>query len=91
MYMFSAHSPSRLLGQNSGETETFGCYSYTSGNTKALRVRVGVSAYPLAEGPEGILKVFWRLNLPVLMESADCDKLMLRFLKNSKPPVELGS
>lgn len=38
-----------------------------------------------------MLKVFWRLNLPVLTESADCDKLMLRFLKNSKPPVELGS
>lgn len=47
--------------------------------------------YPLAEGPEGILKVFCRLNLLVAMESADCDKLMLRFLKNSKPPVELGS
>lgn len=47
--------------------------------------------YPLAEGPEGILKVFCRLNLLVVMESADCDKLMLRFLKNSKPPVELGS
>lgn len=58
-------------------------------HTKALRA--GASSYPLEEGPEGMLKVFWRLNLPVLMESADCDKLMLRFLKNSKPPVELGS
>lgn len=50
-----------------------------------------VCPYPLTEGPEGILKVFCRLNLLVVMESADCDKLMLRFLKNSKPPVELGS
>lgn len=38
-----------------------------------------------------MLKVFCRLNLLVVMESADCDKLMLRFLKNSKPPVEVGS
>lgn len=48
-----------------------------------------VCPYPLAEGPEGILKVFCRLNFPVAMASADCDKLMLRFLKNSKPPLEL--
>lgn len=38
-----------------------------------------------------MLKVFCRLNLLVVMESADWDKLMLRFLKNSKPPVEVGS
>ena len=47
--------------------------------------------YPLEEGPVGMLKVFCRLNLPVVMQSADWDRLMLRFLKNSKPPVELGS
>lgn len=69
--------------------ETVRCYS--DAIDKSLTIPDGVSLYPLAEGPEGILKVFWRLNFPVLMESADCDKLMLRFLKNSKPPVELGS
>lgn len=63
----------------------------SDGTDAHLQILDGVPTYPLAEGPEGILKVFWRLNLPVLMESADCDKLMLRFLKNSKPPVELGS
>lgn len=47
--------------------------------------------YLLAEGPEGMLSVFWRLNLPVLSPSVDCEKLMLLCLKNSKPPVELGS
>ena len=38
-----------------------------------------------------MLKVFCRLNLPVVMQSADWDRLILRFLKNSKPPDELGS
>lgn len=38
-----------------------------------------------------MLKVFCRLNLLIVTESADCDRLMLRFLKNSKPPVEVGS
>lgn len=69
--------------------QTLRCYS--DGIGKSPHILDAVSSYPLAEGPEGILKVFWMLNLAVLMESADCDKLMLRFLKNSKPPVELGS
>lgn len=69
--------------------QTLRCYS--DAIEKSLQSLDAVCLYPLAEGPEGMLKVFWRLNLAVLMESADCDKLMLRFLKNSKPPVELGS
>ena len=45
----------------------------------------------MVEGPEGMLKVFCRLNFPAVMLSADWERLMLRFRKNSKPPVELGS
>lgn len=47
--------------------------------------------YLFPEGPDGILKVFCRLNLPGGTPSPDWDKLMLRCLKNSKPPLELGS
>lgn len=47
--------------------------------------------YLFPEGPDGILSVFCKLNLPGGTFSADWDKLMLRFLKNSNPPLELGS
>lgn len=47
--------------------------------------------YLFPEGPDGILSVFCKLNLLVGTFSADWDKLMLRFLKNSNPPLELGS
>ncbi len=47
--------------------------------------------YPLEDGPDGMLRVFCMLNFPPAMLSADWDRLMLRFLKNSKPPVELCS
>lgn len=60
-------------------------------HSQSMLLYVCLCPYPLTDGPDGILKVFCRLNLPVVTESADCDKLMLRFLKNSNPPVELGS
>lgn len=47
--------------------------------------------YLFPEGPDGILSVFCKLNLLAGTFSADCDKLILRFLKNSNPPLELGS
>lgn len=47
--------------------------------------------YLFPEGPDGILSVFCKLNLLAGTFSADWDKLMLRFLKNSNPPLELGS
>lgn len=47
--------------------------------------------YLFPEGPDGILSVFCKLNLLGGTFSADWDKLMLRFLKNSNPPLELGS
>lgn len=48
--------------------------------------------YLFPEGPDGILSVFCKLNLLAGTLSADWDKLMLRFLKNSNPPpLELGS
>ena len=48
--------------------------------------------YLFPEGPDGILSVFCKPNLLAGTLSADWDKLMLRFLKNSNPPpLELGS
>lgn len=102
MYMFSAHSASRLTGINTGGWRDgerkrgnildvkVGTFSWKHNPSCRVR-RCGGGSYPLTQGPEGILKVFCKLNLPVAMPSADCDKLMLRFLKNSNPPVELGS
>lgn len=90
-YTCFLHTPPHDCWDRIQERRRHSDVTATEGKTKALQVCVGVSPNPLAEGPEGMLKVFWRLNLPVLMESADWDKLMLRFLKNSKPPVELGS
>lgn len=61
IYMFSAHSPSRLLGQNSGGTETFACYGYRSENTKSSSSLYLCVSVPFSRGSrrhtEGLLEV----------------------------------
>lgn len=61
IYMFSAHSPSRLLGQNSGGTETFGCYGYRRENTKSSSSLYLCVSVPFSRGSrrhtEGLLEV----------------------------------